>query len=253
MNRKKMGTATIAVTSAILIVVSLFLALTMLHRDRAQIVLPPENTSSDSSGAGNGEGNQGLVSKVEVTPETVQNVIATLARPEAYMRTLTVTTFWSGGEGTAVADTYVSGGYLRTDLTLPGGQKRHTIRTPEQTYIWYNRETKVHTAPNGAFSADEEQWLPTYEDLLALPEEAIEEAAYESYQELDCIYACAQAGDYLEKYWVSVDTGLLVAAEKVKDDAVVYRMEAPAVTLGEPDAGRFTLPDGTVLHRTENE
>ena len=37
---------------------------------------------------------------VEVTPDTVQNVIASLSRPESYHRELTVSLFWSGGDST---------------------------------------------------------------------------------------------------------------------------------------------------------
>ena len=34
---------------------------------------------------------------VEITPETVTAVVATLSRPDSYYRELTVETFWSGG------------------------------------------------------------------------------------------------------------------------------------------------------------
>lgn len=35
--------------------------------------------------------------QVDVTPETVQSIVATLVRPDSYYRELTVETLWSGG------------------------------------------------------------------------------------------------------------------------------------------------------------
>ena len=35
--------------------------------------------------------------QVDVTPETVQSIVATLIRPDSYYRELTVETLWSGG------------------------------------------------------------------------------------------------------------------------------------------------------------
>ncbi|MFR6186108.1 MAG: hypothetical protein ACLUJG_11610 [Lawsonibacter sp.] len=34
---------------------------------------------------------------MDVTPETVQSIVATLIRPDSYYRELTVETLWSGG------------------------------------------------------------------------------------------------------------------------------------------------------------
>ena len=51
---------------------------------------------------------------------------------------------------------------------------------------------------------------------------------------------------------MSVESGLLVSAETVKGDDVVYRMTAYQVEsplVGAED--RFTLPDGSVLHQAE--
>ena len=49
------------------------------------------------------------------------------------------------------------------------------------------------------------------------------------------------------RYWVSVDTGLLVASEKLVDGETVYRMGALSVDLSTPTAADLTLPDGTLL------
>ena len=54
---------------------------------------------------------------------------------------------------------------------------------------------------------------------------------------------------YRERYWISVDSGLLAAAETEKDGQVVYAMPSRDVVSPLDELqGIFTLPDGTVLH-----
>ena len=47
--------------------------------------------------------------------------------------------------------------------------------------------------------------------------------------------------------WVRVESGLLVAAEKLFENDTVYRMGALTLDLTEPSPTSFTLPDGTNL------
>lgn len=64
-----------------------------------------------------------------------------------------------------------------------------------------------------------------------------------------CIYVETAEDDwgYTQRYWVSVDTGLLVVAERLQDGETVYRMAALAVDQTAQDEKLFTLPDGTEL------
>ena len=53
----------------------------------------------------------------------------------------------------------------------------------------------------------------------------------------------------VKKYWVSVDSGLLVCAELYREDVLIYRMSALAPIQSPcPASASFQLPDGTVLH-----
>ena len=247
MDKGKMNRVTIGITVMILLAVFLFLGYPLLNPGREEIVLPEESPSSDVSEAGGGAGGGNAVQRVEVMAENVGSVVATLTRPEAYSRVMVLTTFWNGGSGTVTVKSAVSGDLVRTDLTLPGGQVRHMLRTDENTYVWYNSESTYSTVRTGGFSQDEEQWIPTYEDLVALQSAEIAEAGYEAYQQVDCIYAETKEDEngYAERYWVSVDTGLLTAAQRLQNGEEVYRMEGVAVSMGEPEAALFTLPDGT--------
>ena len=67
---------------------------------------------------------------------------------------------------------------------------------------------------------------------------------------VNCIYVETEPDEagYVERYWVSVSSGLLAAAERECDGAVVYRMAALTVSYDGVDAEDFTLPNGTVLY-----
>ena len=84
------------------------------------------------------------------------------------------------------------------------------------------------------------------------PMEKLEEIAAANYQtlsDMNCIYVetAADAYGYVLRYWVSVDTGLLVAAEKQLDGETVYRMWETSSELDPIIETEFTLPDGTDL------
>ena len=203
-----------AVALTVLIVAAMLMD--TLHRP-GQITLPDpdaveDQTSNDSLTEGD------ALSVVEVNPETVQAAIATLSRPEAYRRTVTVEQFWEGGSGKYEIAVTVHGPWTRTDRTMPDGRVRHTITGSDMAYIWYNNERSTYAVPVGDVSADQEQGIPTYEDILDLPVESITQADYRSISDVNCIYTEAQEGEYLQRYWVSVDSGLLVAAEKLQEE-----------------------------------
>ena len=160
----------------ILVVLVVLLMLVSNLRRSSRVVLPDTNTSAEGGGDLPAEG--GALTVVEVTPETVQAAIETLHRPEAYSRTVTVEYLWTGGSGTIELSTAVSAPWTRVDRTLPDGQVRHSITDGETTYIWYNGESEVYTGPAGAISADAEETIPTYEDVLALSPERIVQADY---------------------------------------------------------------------------
>lgn len=238
------------ITAAFLAVTVLVIAVMLsgtLHRT-SHITLPSSELSPGQA-AVTGD----ALTVVEVTPETVQTAIATLSRPQEYRRTVTVEQLWTGGSGTYETAAAVSGGWTRTDRTLSGGRVRHAVTDGETTYIWYDSETEVCTVPAGGISADDEQTIPTYEEILELPVRAIAAADYRTISGVNCIYVeTAEDPDgYVLRYWVSVDTGLLTVSERLLDGEPVYRMAALALDQDLPTEADFTLPDGTVLLETE--
>ena len=168
-------------------------------------------------------------------------------RPEVYRRQLSVQQFWSGGDGTVETTVTVKAPWTRAGRTLADGRVRHTLTDGETTYIWYDRETAVYTAPAGDITADVEQSIPTYEDILDLPAARIAAADYQVISGVNCIYVETTADDagYVLRYWVSLDSGLLVAAEKLLEEETIYRMWQTSEEFSPVIDREFTLPDGT--------
>lgn len=186
--------------------------------------------------------------RVEVTPATVQSVIAVMDRMESYSRTVTTTL-----EGATVTTrVWVDGDWTRTDMDLPDHLTAHTIVGEGRVWRWYGSDRTVVTWTADPSSVDVEgQRIPTYEDVLELETEAITAAGYEEKNGEACIYVEVSVPelDQMERYWVSAATGLLTAAETAAGGEVVYTMAAGAPEgLVLSAASFFTLPDGTVLH-----
>ena len=181
MDERKRNWITWSFVALTVLVIAAMMSSTLRRTNRVE--LPDTDESPDFSA----DADTGL-NVVEVTPETVQTAIATLHRPEAYRRTITVEQFWSTGSATTETAVAVLSGWTRTDRTLSGGQTRHTITDGQTTYIWYNGETAVFEAAAGDITADEEQGIPTYETVLELPAKEIAVADYRAISGVNCIY-----------------------------------------------------------------
>lgn len=246
MDKRKLNWITWAVLALAIVLAALMLGGSLTRT--AHITLPSSDPPRDPT-AGDGGASSDTLTVVEITPQTVQAAIKSLSRPASYGRNMTIEYLWEGGGGTLELYTIVRGDWTRVDRGLPGGQTRISITNGEQTYIWYgyDRNAEVLAVPAGDISADAEQSIPTYEDILDLPVEDITLADYRPLDALTCIYVETEEDGYTARYWVSVENGLLVQAERLLGDETVYRMTSLYVDQTEYDASRFTLPDGTVL------
>ena len=188
--------------------------------------------------------------RVEVTTQTVQGVVATLARPSSYFRTLTVETFWAGGSSSTQVQVWADGGWLHSVQTLPSGAVRHDLTDGDTLYYWYDGAQQYQTAPADERSSDLAQRIPTYETVLELDPEDILSAGYETRGELPCVFVEVKGARQLRRFWISVENGLLVSAETEEEGQLIYRMTAYSpVQTPCPADGSFALPDGEVLHR----
>ncbi len=206
------------------------------------IVLPDETPTAVVSPEPTAPG--GPSGLVEVTKETVQAVVRTLERPEAYSRRLDIETFWEGGSYACSAETWVRSGSVR--LTVSGHETKNVLVTEDRVYIWYDSESVFEGArdPGESLfrSADAFGMLVTYEDVLDLPKGDISDARYDEFEGERCIFVTAGSGGYETEYVVSVATGLLVHAERTSAGRLVYRMNASETVLSAPSEDVFRLP-----------
>ena len=245
MDRRNLKKITWIFVVLTVLIVALMLNGTLRRTSRITLPVPGESDKAQSD-APNASGD--ALTVVSISRETVQSAIASLNRPQSYRRVVTVEQFWEGGSGAYKTTVYVSGDLTRTDRTMPDGRVRHTITGAETVHIWYDDEAEVYAAPVGDLSGDRAQTIPTYEEILDLPTEAIAAADYRTVSNIDCIFvetAPDEAGCVM-RYWVSVDSGLLTVAEQLQNGEATYRMAS--LTVDEVDTRtEFILPDGTPL------
>lgn len=251
MERKKRTVFAVLIATIIVVAVFSSFAMNLFGQEKYQIRLPdfsdgPGNDVPDDSSATSGE-----VMRVEVTPETVQSVIATLARSQSYHREISIE-LWASEDEPAVTtvEVWVDDGWTRTIVTSPNGRVQHNLAGDGVRWLWYDGEDTAVS-----FSADEVisdliQHIPTYEDVLELSQRDITATGYEKYETTVCIYVEVEQEKLgsRERYWISVSDGLLVAAERVKDEQLVYRMTALSTESPAPLDSSFLLPDGQILH-----
>lgn len=216
-----------------------------------EVVLPSVGASQSGTTAPSGEDQSGAGQSVAVTPQTVQSVIATLHRENSYYRELFLEQFWDSGLSSTTVQAWVDHDWSLIRQVLPSGAARSDLVGPDTAYYWYDGSTRYESVPADEYSADLAQRLPTYETVLDLDPAAITAAGYETRGDIPCIFveAADTEAATVKRYWVSVDNGLLVCAELLHQEEVIYRMTAySSIQSPCPSSVSFQLPDGTVLH-----
>ena len=248
----------LAVVVALIVVAALLYSfgLNLFSRDPELVLADPDAVSSQGPGDTVPDDAAGIT--VEVTPATVQSVVASLTRYESYSRTVAVRYAWGKGEmSEIVTQVWVDDGWVRTDTLLSSGVTECSIVGDGRLWLWYDDgqedpAARFYEGPAEEMTADLMQRLPTYETVLELDPAAITDAGYEEREGHPCIYVEEDQPELgcTYRYWISAANGLLMAAETEQDGLLVYAMRSNEVI--SPLAGKqhtFTLPDGTVLHK----
>lgn len=239
----------IAIAVSVLIVGAMFTSFgrSLFILRTPSVELPSSEASSSESGASSGvSSDSGRYQSIAVTPQTVQSIISdTLRRSENYSCDLSVETFWEGGSSLMPVQVWADGGWTHTRLVLNSGIVRHNLVGDGTLYYWYEGSSQWLSLPASDASVDLSQRIPTYETVLELDTEAIVSAGYELRGDTPCVYveASYETG-CTARYWVGVDSGLLMAAEEEQDGQLIYRMTTYSL-LPCPSDASFTLPDGT--------
>jgi len=235
----------------IAVAVALMLLTPYLRSDSGTVLLPEASAASENPT----ESETGAVDRVVVTRETVQAVVSSLTRQDKYSRHVVIESFWEGGSSADNIDVAVRDGLAALRVFSSVGNEKRIIVTPDKLYIWYRGDRypyigELDSAGDGYRTADEYQMLSTYEDILRLDRNYIIEADYTVFDDEFCIYVVYLSPNfgYTVKHYISVDLGLVIAAEEYDDSGMlIYRMTAGECITGEADPSMFILPDGTSL------
>lgn len=243
MKRKERNVLVALIVAVIVVAVFASFGLPLFYGDTATITLPtPAPTDQSVS-----DEEQALGVRVEVTPETVQGVIAAMSRLGSYSRTVTTTL----AETAFTAQVQTDGVWTQSVLTAPNTPAVHTLVGPERVWRWYEGDREAASWPAEEGSRDlEGQRIPTYEDVLALDKETITAAGYQEKNGASCVYVEVAVPELaqVERYWVSADSGLLWCAETESGGKIVWSMTASLPETPLPGGTEFALPDGTALH-----
>ena len=246
----------VAAIGFIILIVLVVVVLMSGSLRRTSHVALPDITQQSAANVGSSQYGEDAVNKIEVTPETVQAVIATLARPNSYMQLLVVEWLWGDTSALSQVSTYVSEDLTRVDLLRTDGKVRHIVTDGKHTAVWYDEEETAFVGNTGDISVDQEQTIPTYEDILQLDPKQIAKADYRMFSGENCIFVETVPDDLgiIQRYWVSVSAGLLVGAERLENGSAFYRVASQQLTTeNAPAESLFKLPDGTDIRSYGSE
>lgn len=240
-----------AVITAVLITAAVLLAFLYMDLgiDTAKVDFP-EVTATDGGGTGGNDGLNNDLTFARISPETVQAAIRIIKRPESYSRSLEIESFWEGGEERFQINIWSKNDKQRIRINADSwAEVKNILIDADNLYVWYGDSSLnyLKLERSGVLSGnsiyDAFQMIPTYEDVLALAVSDIIAATYVEQGSGWCIMVTAedQIMGYTEKYYISLETGLLEAAETYDGDNLVFRMTAGEAELSAPEDSIFNL------------
>lgn len=247
----------IAAIGAAVLVALLFLSYLLssglLHRGGTGILLQNGTEDAPTVTADSQLLTAQSVADVTVGTDNAQQIIASLARPEAYSCSIENTLYYDGGSSSLRCRRYARGTLVRTDMLSSTGTLQSTLlRDGDTAYAWGAGDTSAYQGQWGDFSDDAAAMLPTYEDVL---DEAVEltSAGRRDIDGEPCIMVEYEQGGYRYVYFVSAATGLLKTASFYQGETLVREVTVSGLKTEAPGEDLFTLPDGQALLGEESE
>ncbi|GEM_PF-802290 len=242
----------VAALTAILVVFVILIINKKSDRMVENLITLPETELVDidpgSTGAIIGHGDEHQ-SAVTVTADNVCQMIAALDRPENFSLKMTTELFYGDESSASYHVLYHSG----TLSLVETGQSetvfdRYALYSSGTAYLWNKGENSYRSVPVGSFTYDDSLSVPTYETVIALPEDSILSAEYVTVNGLGCIGVTSVPDDgYEDRLYISTKYGLLVYCESYYDGELIYRCNANSISIGSVSSEIFVLPDGTSM------
>lgn len=249
-SNKKISGYTVMIIISIILVLIFALLLLKPSRQKTEIILPDLTAVPDNGQTGNKEGGwDSKLIRAEVNNRTVQSVIASLERPDSYIRSIEIKKYWEGGEARYLVDVYTLEDKTRLAIAHEGYETQNILINSDKVYIWYNNESDYlelnRWEEEELFQiADSFQMIDTYEDVIELNRDNIVDSGYRERDGRYYIYV--QTEDelfgYTSEYFISTETGLLEFAEKKDGEFTIYKMGVNNEYLERPAEQVFKHP-----------
>ncbi|NLV86308.1 MAG: hypothetical protein GX025_03690 [Clostridiales bacterium] len=236
MNKKLIYALIAAIALTVIIVI---LSTVGSVRQTPSINLPSPDSQGGSANADSDIGVLG------VTKDTVQTVLSKLSKVESFSRSYTVTTYWQGGESEESINYWQKGKNIRMSLSR-NGYVKNTLIADDKLYFWYDSVDKINETEikeESLASTDRYARLISYEELLESGIADIKDAGYIEKLGEPCIFAEYVGSDnYVNRVYISVSSGLLLAYERYEGSKLAVSMEAEYTDLSTPSDDIFAPP-----------
>ena len=184
---------------------------------------------------------------LDTSPEDARDIIATLRPPESYSMAASVEWLWGeGGSATKHFRLAVRGELFSVRELVTGGEEIRLVGDGQALTVWSGDSSSVvYTGVQGLWDVDDFCAMPTYEDLLHLPDGMIYGLSYQ--EESGSKYLVVYTRDelYQGQYVLSLDTGLLSQAsfyDAGDEEVLVYRYNQLSFSSAVPEEEEFITP-----------
>lgn len=248
-----------AVTAAALLLAVMALTSFLLSQrqmNQAELIVRP---GEQGQPGGENPVQEGLTDGVTVDTSNVLQVIRTLSRPQDYVFEAESTLSYHSVSSTLRVRGIVKGRRAKLQMLSVGGAvEKEMILAPSGYYAWQSGQASLYSGSLGqdipedgdlAAFCDEASRIPTYEDVLVLGQqnpECLLDAGYTQREGQSCIFVLVdnRLANTQDRYYISIDTGLLCEASSEKNGMTVYQMKQTVLEEAAVEESQFTLPNG---------
>ncbi len=246
MHRKR-DVISIAVIGVIVIagILAVVLIPTFSNRNETLRIVLPNQGQIGADKVDISRENRSYASKVELTPDNVRQVLATLMTPDEYIKSAAVTFYYGESSSVMSVRSWVSG--LNCRCSVSGTAEKEKLLTERSYYCWDKGERRYYAGPRGEKDIEDISLTPDWRELLSADTAQILSAEFANVDQNPVIIMTWRdsetGGEW--SFTVSIDVGLLVSASLSEEGKTVYSMETSVLEVTSPPDGTFTLPDGS--------
>lgn len=230
---KQKNKTTLLVTLVVVLVLAalLLIYLLLFHKPPEQNIQLPEEPAVPVQETQLPEEEEPADQFLQVSPQSLPQVMQTLSAPEAYYEKRTILLAAGSGSGEQTVELWRCGEKQRARITTgASGQVKNVLEDENGISIWYEGLDAVTTVSAPAVSFARLCGLPRLEELAQLPENRVLTTEYMTLAQQNdraCLYVetMDEAGTIQTNWWLDLDTGLPLLVQRAENAAVFYTQQ----------------------------